>query len=59
LKNPAEESRRVTRGNMGECPPSGWKKIHAPSIFTAIYKVRIIDLNFAPQHMKMHQNVSK
>ena len=32
---------------MGECPPrQGWKKIHGPSIFTAMYKAPVIDLNF-------------
>ena len=32
--------------------------IHALSIFTPVYKVRIIDLNFVPLYMKMHRNVA-
>jgi len=42
--------------------PSGLElnlKFNTPSMFTSTYKAWIIDLNFVPEHNKIHQNVGK
>ena len=48
----------LPEGDTGECPPSRLEKIHAPLIFAPVYKRRIIDLNFVPQHAKMLRNAA-
>jgi len=35
---------------------SGWKNVHAPSIFAAVYK-RELQTNFVSRRTKMHRNV--
>jgi len=39
-------------------PRKGWKNLHTPVLFTPVYKARVMDLNFVPQRMKMHQKVT-